>query len=181
LSAIEHSDGSESSLRNDFIAGLNAGNLPITDLGVLFARNPAGLYAAGVPQGVGQTHLFFQSDIDLGLPPGGGGIYQITPIHKNAKTDPIPWAAGAPTVLPFGTPSPGGLLFKPLASEENGVTALMTIEVYDATNVHIGNLQEGVHYAVNAGDVTINDPASLPAPYPTATIVVITYTHAGHV
>ena len=118
--------------------------------------------AAGVPQGVGQTHLFFQSDTDLGMPPGGSGVYQITPVHRTAKTPAIPYAAGSALVLPFGTASPGGLLFKPLLSEEDGVTSLMSAEVYDGTNVHVGNLVEGLHYTVTSSNVTLPDPASLP-------------------
>tara|TARA_R100001440_G_scaffold35191_1_gene54164 strand:+ start:22738 stop:23898 length:1161 start_codon:yes stop_codon:yes gene_type:complete len=180
LSAIEHSDGTESSMRNDFIAGLNAANLPITDLGVLFARNPSGIHT-GIPQGIGQTHLFFQSDIGLGLAPGGGGTYQITPIHRTAKTDALPYPTGSPTVLPFGNAAPAGLLFKPLVSEEDGVTSLITVEAYDASHLHVGTMIEGLHYTVTPTELSLNDPASLPPPLGTATTVVITYVHAGHV
>ena len=145
LSAIEHSDGTEENLRNDFVAGFNAANLPIPDLGVLFARNPQNF--AQFPQGIGQTHLFFQSDQGLGSHPNGGGTYQITPVHRTAKTPPIPYAG--PTNLPFGTPAPIGILFKPLLSEEDGATHLITVDCFGPANESLGSLAEILHYSLN--------------------------------
>jgi len=174
LSAIEHSDGSENNLRNDFIGGFNAADLPITDLGVLFARNPSGFGAT--PQGVGQTHLFFQSDLGLGQTPDGGGTYQITPVHKTSITPSIPYVG--PTVLPIGTAAPSGLLYKPLLSEEDGTTPLVTVDVYDAANVYLGRSLPLLGFVLNPGDLTLMDPA--PAGFPTAASAVITYIHAQH-
>ena len=174
LSAIEHSDGTENNLRNDFVAGFNAGNLPITELGVLFARNPAG--SSATPQGGGQTHLFYQSDQGLGATVGGGGVYQITPVHRTSITPPIPYVA--PVVLPFGTAAPAGLLFKPLLSEEDGATPLVTINVYDAANAHLKTLISPVDFVLSPTDLTLNNPAAIGLP--TAAIAVITYVHAGH-
>ena len=179
LSAIEHNDGSEENLRNDFVSGFNAANLPITDLGVLFARNPDG-YVPNA-QGAGQTHLFFQSDQGLGRNPNGGGAYQITPIHRTSKTPLIPYVAGGgPLVLPFGTSAPTGLLFRPLVSEEDGMTHLIQIELFGPLNDFLGIVIEGVHYAVNPGDLTLADPASFGPPYVACHGVVITYTHSCH-
>jgi len=177
LSAIEHSDGTEENLRNDFVSGFNAADLPITELGVLYARDPSGF--TDFPQGTGQTHLFFQSDQGLGITAGGGGAYQITPIHRTSKTPSIPYVG--PTVLNFGIAAPAGLLYKPLQSEEDGATHLVNVDVYGVGNAFLGTLIETLHYTVNAGDLTLNDPATLPAGFATATQAVITYTHAQHV
>lgn len=176
LSAVEHSNGDEDNLRNDFVSGFNAADLPITNLGVLYARDPSGF--TDFPQGTGQTHLFFQSDQGLGITTGGGGAYQITPVHRTAKTPSIPYPG--PTVLTFGTPAPGGLLYKPLRSEEDGATHLITVDVYDVANDFLGTLIETLHYTVNVNDLTLNDPATLPPGFATATQAVITYTHAQH-
>ena len=175
LSAIEHSDGSESSLRNDFVAGFNAANLPITDLGVLFARNPNGFFPT--VQGGGQTHLFFQSDLGVGLHPGGGGTYQLTPVHRTSKTTAIPFTAGAPKVLPFGAAAPAGLLYKPLLSEEDGIEPLVSVDVFDGANNFLGKLVHPHHFVMNAGDLTLLDPAPLGIP---AAFVHITYVHSQH-
>jgi hypothetical protein len=180
LSAIEHNDGSEENLRNDFVSGFNAANLPITDLGVLFARNPDGY--APFPQGVGQTHLFFQSDQGLGRNPNGGGAYQITPVHRTAKTPLIPHSVGSSLVLPFGTAAPNGLLFKPLLSEDGPPPIhLVRVDIFGPLNDYLGVLIEGLHYTVNAGDLTINDPGTYPGLGSACNHVVITYTHSCHV
>ncbi len=176
LSAIEHSDGTEENLRNDFVAGFNAADLPITNLGVLYARDPSGF--TSFPQGSGQTHLFFQSDQGLGLTTGGGGTYQITPIHRTAKTPMIPYVG--PTVLNFGTAAPAGLLYKPLQSEEDGATHLIRVDVFDAANGFLGTLVETVHYTIATTTLTLNDPATLGVAYATAAFASITYTHAQH-
>lgn len=180
LSAIEHSDGSESSLRNDFVAGFNAANLPITDLGVLFARNPDGFFppGAGEVQGVGQTHLFYQSDVGVGLHPNGGGTYQLTPTHRTSKTPAIPYPPGAPLVLPYGVPAPGGLLYKPLSSEEDGVEPLVSIEVFNAANVFLAKLLHFHHFAMTAAELRLTDPAAIGLG--TAAFVHITYVHSQH-
>jgi hypothetical protein len=177
LSAIEHSDGSEENLRNDFVSGFNAADLPITELGVLYARNPDGF--TDFPQGVGQTHLFFQSDQGLGITPDGGGAYQITPVHRTSRTSPIPYVG--PTVLNFGVAAPGGLLYKPLLSEEDGATHLVQVDVYDPASDFLGTMIEGVHFIVNPSDLTLNDPASFGPGFAASDSVVITYTHAQHV
>jgi hypothetical protein len=174
LSAVEHSNGDEDNLRNDFISGFNAADLPITNLGVLYARDPSGFITT--PQGTGQTHLFFQSDQGLGITPGGGGAYQLTPVHRTSKTPDIPYTAA--TVLNFGTPAPAGLAFKPLLSEEDGAQSLITIDVYTAAGAHLATLKETTHYTVSASALTVNDPTANGVA--TAGIMVITYVHAGH-
>lgn len=178
LSAIEHNTGAKSGIRNDFVAGLNAANMPLANLGVLYARDPSGFTAAA--QGSGQTHLFFQSDQGLGSHAGGGGEYQITPVHRTSKTPAIPYAAGAPKILNFGTAAPVGLLFKPLLSEEDGATPLVSVDVYDAANLFLGTLVHPHHYTFAAGNITLLDPATLGGTFPTAATCVITYVHASH-
>jgi hypothetical protein len=174
LSAIEHSDGSANNLRNDFVAGFNAGDLPITNLGFMFARKPNG--SSAFPQGIDQTHLFFQSDLGIGQTPDGGGTYQITPVHRNSVTPRIPY--GSPLVLPFGVPAPTGLLYKPLLSEEDGITPLVSIDLYDPTNTFIGKLNHPANFTLNPTDLSLGDPVAFG--YPTAAFAVITYTHAQH-
>jgi len=177
LSAIEHSDGTEQNLRNDFVAGFNAGDLPITDLGVLYARNPSGFIAN--PQGSGQTHLFFQSDQGLGITTGGGGSYQITPVHRTSKTPFIAYAG--PLNLAFGSAPPAGILFKPLVSEEDGTTHLITVDCFGPGGESFGSMAEIMHYTLNATHLVLPDPASLPPPLDQTQFAVITYTHASHV
>jgi len=175
LSAIEHSDGTEENLRNDFVAGFNAGDLPITDLGVLYARNPSGFTTHA--QGTGQTHLFFQSDQGVGITTGGGGSYQITPVHRTSKTPQIPYLG--PVVLAFGTPAPGGLRYKPLLSEEDGATPLVTVDVYDGANLHLGTLVNVHGFSLSSGNLTLNAPGAVGLP--AAATAVVTYVHAQHI
>lgn len=181
LSATEHSDGSKSGMRNDFVGGFTAANLPITNMGLVYARDPAdGSYTH--LQGAGQTHLFFQSDQVLGRG-GAGGEYQITPTHRTAQTGAIPYAPGAPVILPIGTASPLGLQFEPLTSEEDATIGLIDVFVYDATNAFLGRTDGALAQWVYAPGVslTLNDPATLPSAYATAAKVIIKYVHAGHV
>ena len=97
--------------RNDMIAGLNAANLPITDMGLLYARDPTGL---ATPEGAAETHLFYQSDA-AGLP-----SYQITPSHRTS-TAIFAWAG--PMTLSVGAAMPPvGIRHVPLSSFEPNPT-----------------------------------------------------------
>lgn len=174
LSMIEHSDGTEENLRNDFVSGFNAGDLPITNLGVLFSRDPNGFTPQA--QGDGQAHLFWQSDQGTGINAGGGGVYQITPVHRTAITPKIPYVAA--TNLAFGSPAPAGIRYKPLLSEEDGTTSLITINAYDASNGHLLTMLETDHYTVTSGEIQIKSPTT--NGISTAANVVITYVHASH-
>ena len=98
--------------RNDMIAGLNAANLPITDMGLLYARDPTGLTA---PEGSGETHLFYQTDATPLK------SYQITPVHKQSR---ITMAWSGPMQIPFNTAPPAGMSFLPLVCPESGLTLL---------------------------------------------------------
>lgn len=177
LSAMEHSNGDKSGMRNDFVAGINAANLPITNLGMVYARDPTGLFST--VQGQGQTHLFFQSDQGLGSHAGGGGEYQITPVHRTSKTPLIPYVGALN--LPFGTAAPGGILFKPLLSEEDGATHLTTVDCFGAGGESLGSLAEVMHYTLSATHLVLPNPASLPPPLDQTQFAVITYVHASHV
>jgi len=178
LSATEHSNGDKSGMRNDFVGGFAAANLPITNMGIVYARDPTD---GAVPnaQGAGQTHLFFQSDQGVGAHPNGGGVYQITPVHRTAKTPLIPYTG--PTNLPFGTPAPAGISFKPLLSDEDGATHLITVDCFGAGGESLGSLAETMHYSLNATHLVLPDPATLPPPLDSTQFAVITYVHAGHV
>ncbi len=66
------------------IAGLNAANLPITDMGLIYARDPTGTTlpsgtAIPAPQGTGETNLFYQTDVSPLK------SFQLTPVHKTSK------------------------------------------------------------------------------------------------
>ena len=177
LSAIEHSDGTEENLRNDFVAGLNAANLPISNLGVLFARDPTNFIPFA--QGRLQTHLFFQSDQGLGTNPDGGGAYQITPVHRTAKTPLINYSG--PTILPFGTAAPSGISFKPLLSEEDGTTHLIRVDCFGGAAESLGSMVETMHFTLTPTELVLPDPATLAPPLDQTQFAVITYVHAGHV
>ena len=173
LSSVISSGGVATSDVNSLISG-STGNMPITDLGFLFARDPAGL--GGTPDGAGQTHLFFQSDqlVAAQAPTGPGGAYQITPVHRTAiKTDT--WTGGAKTVT---------LLYDPLASVETTSSKLVQVMAYDTspgsnTKQFLGILVQGQEFTVSNNVVTINT-AGANIGYGDASHIEITYTHAGH-
>ena len=172
-SVIAHTSGVATSDVNALVSG-STGNMPITDLGFLFARDPTGL--GGTPDGAGQTHLFFQSDqlVTAQAPTGPGGAYQITPIHRTAiKTDT--WTGGAKTVT---------LLYDPLSSVETTSSKLVQVMAYDTTpssntKQFLGILVQGQEFTVANNVVTINT-AGANIGYGGASHVEITYTHAGH-
>lgn len=164
--------GANANRRNDLIAGFNASNLPITNMGLLFARKPSGFITNA--QGGTQSHLFWQSDAGIGLQAGGGGTYQITPVHRTAKTAPIAWSAAL--TLTFGTANQ--IIAKPLISEADGTTSLVTIRAYDSSYRLEHVLIETQHYTVNAGNIVINAPASVNGA--SGGYVVVEYIHASH-
>lgn len=164
--------GANANRRNDLIAGFNASNLPITNMGLLFARKPSGFITNA--QGGTQSHLFWQSDAGIGLQAGGGGTYQLTPVHRTAKTAPIAWSAAL--TLTFGTANQ--IIAKPLLSEADGTTSLVTIRAYDSSYRLEHVLIETQHYTVNAGNIVINAPASVNGA--SGGYVVVEYIHASH-
>lgn len=174
-SATDHDN-----LRNDHISGLNAANLPITDMGALFARDPNG-FILDTPDGVGQTHLFYQSDVALGA--ASGGVYQITPVHKVSRVI-IPWAA--PLTLTFGVAAPAGLRYHPLLCTENGSAPylnsyLVEVRAFGAAppSCVSRRLNDITEFTVSPTQLTVlTDPAG--SGIATATHVEITYVHAGH-
>ena len=159
LSNAITSGGANADRRNDFIAGFNAGNLPIANMGLLYARKPSGFITNA--QGGNQSHLFWQSDAGIGLQAGGGGSYQIT--YSAALT------------LTFGTANE--IIAKPLISEADGTTSLVTIRAYDSSYRLESILIETQHYTVNAGNIVINAPAAVGV---SGGFVVVEYIHASH-
>ena len=108
-----HSNGNPAHIRNDHIGSpFNVASLPITGLGHLYARDPAG-YHGGVEHGSGQTHLFYQGDIGAGTLAGGGGSYQLTPVHRTSRWEGT-YASLTSGQIVYGTT----ILFAPLRSEE---------------------------------------------------------------
>jgi hypothetical protein len=163
--------GTASSLANDLISGINTGNLPVTNMGALFARDPVGL--GGTPDGGGQTHLFYQSDAAVGQ--ASGGSYQITPVHRTSLKH-LAWAPGSQKVVTFGT----DILFKPLTSQDTNSLYLLDILAYDddasGSKKYLGHLVQTEDYTVSSSAITI--PAN--SQYSTASHIEIRYIHAGH-
>ena len=179
LAKTVHSDGTDSNLRNDFVAGFNAADFPITDMGVLFARDPTGFHA-GTTQGDGQVHLFFNSDQGDSPIPNGGGTYQITPVHRTS-TKMGSYASLPGGVLTYGVGGPTSLQFAPLASEDDGTVFLVDIYLHDnGAGGSRKTLVQGVDYTVTGTQITITDPSTYPIPAPSLTHYVVNYTHACH-
>ena len=181
LSALTNHASDGSNPANDFIAGSQAGTLPVTDLGFLFARDPSGL--SGSPNGTGQTHLFFQSDQGLGENAGGGGVYQLTPVHRTSIKQ-LSWSPGSQKTITFGT----DILFKPLTSQDDSGLFLIDIVAWDASDSvkTEGRLIQGKHdgtnndYYVNSGGTAIIIPTNSGFNSAGADNIQVTYTHAGH-
>ncbi len=187
LSALSNHASNGSNPANNFIAGSQAGTLPVTDLGFLFARDPAGL--SGAPNGTGQTHLFFQSDQGLGEYAGGGGVYQITPTHRTSKKI-FTWNPGSTKTITFGT----DLEFKPLQSQDQSNLYLIDIVSFDASDTGSSKLHDGVliqgpqggggspagEFYVNTNGTAITIPAHTGYNSGGADRIILTYTHAGH-
>lgn len=187
LSALSNHASNGSNPANNFIAGSQAGTLPVTDLGFLFARNPAGL--SGTPNGAGQTHLFFQSDQGLGEYAGGGGVYQITPTHRTSKKI-FTWNPGSSKTITFGT----DILFKPLQSQDQSDLYLIEIQSFDVSDTGSSKLGDGVliqgpqggggtpagEFYVNTGGTAITIPSHTGYNSGGADRIILTYTHAGH-
>ncbi len=164
LSALVNGAGNATMPANNLNSG-NAGNLPITDMGFVFARDPAGL--GSYPDGSGGTHLFYQSDLRVNQS-GTGGAYQITPTHRTSiKTDTYD-----------GSQKNVTLTYSPLGSQDEGTTKLMEVTIYKtSTPRHIATLVQGTDYTISANVVTVNGSLGYTG---TPTHVRISYVHAGH-
>lgn len=166
VSSLINAAGNASMPTNNFISGDNAGTAPVTDLGFIFARDPAGL--GSYPDGSGGTHLFYQSDLRIDQS-GTGGAYQITPTHRTSiKT--ATYTGSAVNVT---------LAYSPLGSQDEATTKLVDVLLYrdNATPRSIATLVQGLDYTISANVVTINGSLGFT---PTPTDVKITYVHAGH-
>lgn len=166
LTKLVNAGGNPTDPLNDYslTPALNAGNLPVSGMGVFYTRDPTGHSPSNTqPHGAGQTHLFFQSDQAVGV--GNGGSYQLTPVHRMEKEIvTLPQTAGACAPLAF----------EPLLSQVNNLH-LITVPAAIPFSVQ-GTiiLTEGVHYNVVGKVITtlVNFAA--------ATGVEVTYTHAGY-
>ena len=158
-------DGSAASMpKNNFLSG-NQGNLPITDLGFIFARDPAGL--GDHPDGSGGTHLFYQSDQRINQA-GTGGAYQITPTHRTSIL----------TGTYTGAQKNFTLEYSPLGSQDEASTKLIEVVMYKSgTPRFIATLIQGLDYTISANVVTVNGSLGYSG---TPTHVRISYVHAGH-
>lgn len=150
---------------NNFISGDNAGTAPVTDLGFIFARDPAGL--GSYPDGSGGTHLFYQSDQRIAQD-GPGGAYQITPTHRTSIK----------TASYTGSQITVTLAYSPLGSQDEATTKLVEVQMYKTgTPRFIATLVQGTDYTISANVVTVNASLGYTG---TPTNVRITYVHAGH-
>ena len=164
VSSLINAAGNATMPANNFISGDNAGTAPVTDLGFIFARDPAGL--GSYPDGSGGTHLFYQSDLRIDQS-GTGGAYQITPTHRTSiKTDTY-----------TGSQKNVTLLYSPLGSQDEATTKLIEVVLYKSgTPRFLATLIQGADYTISANVVTIL--ASLG--YGSPSHVKISYVHAGH-
>ena len=128
---------------------------------------------------MGQTHLFFQGDQGSGTLAGGGGSYQLTPVHRISK-----WT-GQYAALPGGRINFGAeILFAPLLSEEPGLgnVYLVNIQMYQpVTGGAVRTLVQGLDYTVSPNRIEIIDPASWAVAAPTLSHIDLTYVHSGHI
>ena len=165
LSSLINAACSATMPTNTFISGDNTASLPITDLGFIFARDPAGL--GDHPDGSGGTHLFYQSDLRINQA-GTGGAYQITPTHRTSiLTDTY-----------VGSQKDFTLEYSPLGSQDEASTKLVEVVMYKSgTPRFIATLIQGLDYTISANVVTVNGSLGYTG---TPTHVRISYVHAGH-
>lgn len=152
LTALKNTSGNGTEPLNDYslTPALNAGNLPISGLGLIYARDPNG-FAPGVSataHGNGETHLFYTSDEGLGA---GAGSFQLTPTHRNHKEVIAYSGAGAGATL---------LSFTPLTSETDATKHLITATWFGSSSSQMCPLREGVHFTVSNRTVTFLDLSS---------------------
>ena len=165
VASLANAAGNATMPANDFISGDNTASLPITDLGFIFARDPAGL--GDHPDGSGGTHLFYQSDLRINQS-GAGGAYQITPTHRTSiLTDTY-----------VGSQKTFTLEYSPLGSQDEASTKLVEVVMYKTgTPRFIATLIQGLDYTISANVVTVNASLGYTG---TPTHVRISYVHAGH-
>ncbi len=165
VSALVNASGNAAMPANNFISGDNTANLPVTDLGFIFARDPAGL--GDHPDGSGGTHLFYQSDQRINQA-GAGGAYQITPTHRTSIL----------TGTYTGAQKNFTLEYSPLGSQDEASTKLIEVAMYKSgTPRFIATLIQGLDYTISANVVTVNGSLGYTG---TPTHVRISYVHAGH-
>jgi hypothetical protein len=167
LTTLKKANGEPTDPLNDYgtTPSLTAGTLPEAGLGAFYARNPLGHNPAlGAIHGIGQTHLFYQSDAALGA--AAGGSYQITPVHRTEKQI-LSVGAGAGALA--------ALACTPLASATGAAnTHLITIMWTNANGSTTKAWVQNVHYTVSGKIVTTTAAGAA------AGSAEITYVHSGY-
>ena len=158
---------------------ITSANLPITGLGLMFTRDPAG-HSASVQavdpaqqHGAGQTHLFYQTDQGV----GAGHAHQLTPVHRQHKQG-------------FNYTGPGvhgtAFEFTPLVNEINPTKHLVSAVWFSTNSAQSVNLVEGIHFTIAGTALTMLDLATTATnPHTSAGVaatgyVLFTYTHSGY-
>ncbi len=135
---------------------ISAANLPITGLGHLYTRDPAGhsppVVAVDPVQahGSGHNHLFYQADAALGA--ANGGAYQLTPVHRQHMQKTA-----------YGGPGAIALSFAPLYSEiasAGGPFHLIQVVWFNAAASQSCVLTEGTHFTISGSTMTMLDLAT---------------------
>lgn len=173
LTSLKDPAGNGTDPQNDYglTPALQAGGLPTTSLGLLYARDPANFQPLSPAlHGVGQTHLFYQSDIAIGS--GSGGAYQLTPVHRQAKEKKTYSGAG-----------PINLTLTPLPDTIDPGRTLITATWFGSGGTQMCPLQEGVHFTVGGKIITMGDlSVTVIAPLGPLGVgeIEFFYTHAGY-
>jgi hypothetical protein len=181
LTAMVGEDGDATDPTNDLVSTptLNAANLPITGLGTLYTRDPAGHSAAVVAAGPTQahgnakTHLFYQADGAVGS--GADGAYQLTPVHRQHQD-----------IHPYVGAGAVALSFTPLNNEIVAPAHLLEATWFSSNSAQSCALAENVHYSIVGKVLSVLDLATTATNPHTGTgigpsgSIRFSYTHAGY-
>lgn len=161
LTALFDSSSTETDPLNDYgtTPALTAGNLPITNMGLLYARDPGG----SLP-GSGETHLYYADD--------QGTAHQITPLPRQDKQ----------TISYTGPGSGGNLTYTPIAAPSTGGEHVISAVWFGSASTQMCPLREGIHYTVSGTTIAFFD-LSITVASPLGPLgagdVVFTYAYNG--
>ena len=173
LTALIDPAGNGIDPQNDYgqTPAMQSGSLPLTSLGLLYARDPAGFQPlVGQQSGAGKTHLFYQADGAVGS--AADGAYQLTPVHKQAKE------YGS-----YSGPGTINLTLTPLPDEIDPTNHLLRAVWFGSGASQMCPLRETIHYTVAGKVVTMLDlSTTVIAPLGPLGIgeIEFYYTHAGY-